>query len=918
VAGQVFLTIYNQGNAFQHSVVFDKGDPASWVHEFEHQVLYLGNKPFFDRIPIRVHKPVRIYIPIDKIAPSLIQKVIQGEAVEKVMLRWFRYQEKTKSDSEYFRHIFEAVSFDQCRFVMPDAKNPLFDRYDHGLELSFRYKKVTWVYMQGNLMVSDEWHGSEFEEGEEAEVEEEEETTEEEVAPAEHVDETTKKVTLSEAKFLPEEGKTDFNQKCNVTVKVAYLQETNKKKVLFKLFSAYNNNTQDMQHEIEAFESDGKADAALTLHYNDEYYSDTAKPADASVEYFVKVTHPEADEVESERLKLPFKKQQTVQFIEIPDVLFNHNSAVPMIDADEKLISAVVATLAFASKNTEKEATIYGHTDSSGETDYNIKLSELRCKSVKAFIDNKPQEFVSICKEKSKVEDYQTFLSVLTKKYSWECDPGSIDNQDGPKTKEALKQFQIDYNLFYGKSISEDGRIGPETWEAFFNVIIEQILGNANAQSGNSALKLTYGKNNGIYPCGEKYAQDAYAKKGRKSQKDRRVEIVFSDPSQPIEDTPYVDTIVMEPIEIVADPPSQKLAAKIKKFTMWCSHQSKGKRIGKQNQVLEIVPATDGDEITLQVESTGDPLDMSWNIRGYKKTDLTGDKATFNVSGFETQAINFITPFFTGDILQAIIPHKINVLGTDPSGNKIKGLIKVFPNTKYTIAFDPQKDYPSLFEIIEGIDKGLDFTGHKILSVQKPKGSIQIAGQYKEDPTCSKAFFAVIISGKFDPLIGLKLDVPIPIKGFLSAIPDALLDWIANIYAFIRIEGKIRLVLDFERKGVDDFAVSGGPNISVSGSVGMGAKVANGKLLLVEAALIVEVNGDGKMYAEIDVCGNGPDDKKWEIGAKVTAKFEGVRGTITWKFFDSKWGSSKMMQISDPISLMKDKKHTLFTNKKAT
>lgn len=887
MAGQVFCTIYNQGTAFQHSVVFDKGDPASWVHEFDHQVLYLGNKPFFDRIPIRVHKPVRLYIPIDKIAPSLIQKVIQGEAVEKVMLRWFRYQEKTKSDSEYFRHIFETVSFDQCRFVMPDAKNPLFDSYDHALEISFRYKKVTWIYMQGNLMVSDEWHGAESEEGEESE---EEETTEEQEAVVEApVEDTGKKVTLSEAKFLPEEGKTDFNQKCNVTVNIAYIQETTKKKVLFKLFSAYNNNTQDMQHEIEAFESGGKADAAVTLHYNDEYFSDTAKPADASVEYFVKVTHPEADEVESERLKLPFKKQQTVQFIEIPDVLFNHNSAVPMIDEGEKLINAVITSLDFASKNADKEAVIYGHTDSSGETDYNLKLSELRCKTVKAFIDNKPQEFVSICKDKSKVEDYQTFLSVLTKKYSWECDPGAIDNQDGPKTKEALKQFQIDYNLFYGKSIGEDGKIGPETWEAFFNVIMEQIHGSATTEAGDSAPKLKYGKNNGIYPCGEKYAQEAYAKKGRKSQKDRRVEIVFNDPSQPIEDTPYVDTIVMEPIEIVADKPEKTL----KSIVLNCKHREKFK--GSSVQYLGVVPAP-SDTVTLKANVTTDTAKIVWKLSGAEKKDLEGRTASLPVGGYTLQAANLIPALLNDSFLAIIPPKKVYIKAIDESQKAIKALLEIYPYNTNTQEIKIPTGLKKIIDWAEKINELIKKKFDTRLSFKFLEGKVSLAVNWAEDQDCEKVYPAFELKGGFSPVVGIEWTGKIQLIAVLNAIPEKIRKYIAEIYAFLTVAGNLELTVGIAKISYNRIAGKGTIGGTIGVSVGLAVEIGNKKILALKGQLSSSVGAEASIqYKQLQ---NESVKKGFYFNAE--GKFGALKGTLSFELFDGLYArNAEVILISE-------------------
>lgn len=896
MAGQVFLTVYSQGNALEHPVVFDKGDPASWVHEFEHQVLYLGDKQFFDRTPIRVHKPVRFLVPVDKITPQLIQLVVQGVTVEKVMLRWFQYQEKTKSDTEYFRHLFETVAFEQFRLVLPDVKDPLFARYDHALELSFRYKRAVWIYMQGNLIVSDEWQSLLCEDGEDEESEPE--TSEEPVEETQEVDseENALKVKLSDAKFLPEEGKTDFNKECNVSVNVEYLSETNRKKVLFKLFSIYNNNTQDMQHETEAFESGGKADARLTLHYNDEYYSDTSKPAGAVLEYFVKVSHPEADEIESERLKLPLRKQQTVQFIEIPDVLFNHNSAVPCIDANETLVGTMVTIIVYAYNNPDKEIVIYGHTDSSGETDYNLELSELRCKSIKALLDNKPDDFANVCIGKFKVEDYQTILTSLAKTYNWDCDPGAIDNQNGPKTEAALKNFQIDYNLFFEQSIDEDGKIGKQTWGALFKVIRDIIWNIASKETGGTIPTLKYGKGgSGITACGEKFAKDAYARNGRKSKEDRRVEIVFSNPSEPIVDTPYVDTILMEPIEIIATPEQKKLTGML----MWCSHTDDGKkRIAHWGHTLEIVPDVIGnDTVTLQAQPTNGNFPVTWQVTGYKKITLAEQVAKLPVNGLKTQAGDFILSYFTGQIRKLLPPQKIAVKAIDENNGVVYGKIAVYPANVNSFEWDLKKKWSEVFEIVEKIKNGCSFLGEerKRFNASFFEGKLTFSVGWKEDPSNNLAFLAVSVKGGFQPLIGLEFRQPIPIKGIASYIPAKLLNYAANIEAYFAIGGNVALTASIERSGTDDFKGTGEVSGSLSGSLGISAVVGNGKILKVDADIGTGLSTSGQVYIVAE-----DDAEQFRCEAALEAKWDGVKGAISWSVIDGKWsGKHECILVSE-------------------
>lgn len=80
------------------------------------------------------------------------------------------------------------------------------------------------------------------------------------------------------------------------------------------------------------------------------------------------------------------------------------------------------------------------------------------CKAVKALLDNDQQAFVQVCNEKSKIEDYQTILSVLTSTYGWECNPGSIiryHNKDTQMKKLSLIGLCI-FNLLIFDASSEN------------------------------------------------------------------------------------------------------------------------------------------------------------------------------------------------------------------------------------------------------------------------------------------------------------------------------------------------------------------------------------------------------------------------------------------------------------------------------
>ncbi|MBN1130337.1 MAG: peptidoglycan-binding protein, partial [Chitinispirillaceae bacterium] len=218
-------------------------------------------------------------------------------------------------------------------------------------------------------------------------------------------------------------------------------------------------------------------------------------------------------------------------FVEIPDILFHHGTAVPCLDSSGALLGALVTTLDFARSNPDKEVILFGHTDTSGDPSYNFDLSQWRAEGIKALLDNDVNTWLDVIDLASKVEDYQATLKALATAHGWPCDPGAVDNNSGPKTKTAVKAFQEQYNTRKSGSLKPDGVMGPKTWSALFAVMRDLLNAAWTAHTKEPALPaLTYGHNGkGIYPCGESFPIEAADKDNYKSATNRRVEITFFD-----------------------------------------------------------------------------------------------------------------------------------------------------------------------------------------------------------------------------------------------------------------------------------------------------------------------------------------------------------------------------------------------------
>ena len=244
------------------------------------------------------------------------------------------------------------------------------------------------------------------------------------------------------------------------------------------------------------------------------------------------------------KYKLKAYKIRRAARLELHDLLFHFDSSVMMpgaIDASTPEASGLrvmAAGFKYAEDNPDKVALVAGHTDTSGPDDYNIKLSGQRGKNAYFLLKGDRDGWVGVCDKKHQVIDWQHVTKWLTREQGWDCDPGALDNKDGPKTKAAVKKFQQQYNVKFAQSISEDGVVGKQTWGAFYDVyesIMADLLDTDTSGLGDYRGKIKYlegGKE--FVGCGESWPIEGAGVQGLRSQTNRRVEILFFDKDDPV------------------------------------------------------------------------------------------------------------------------------------------------------------------------------------------------------------------------------------------------------------------------------------------------------------------------------------------------------------------------------------------------
>ena len=229
--------------------------------------------------------------------------------------------------------------------------------------------------------------------------------------------------------------------------------------------------------------------------------------------------------------------------LEVEDVHFHYDSAVLLpnyppddrpLDGPSLGLAALAKCLKHQSEHPSQSVLVVGHTDTSGDPQYNLTLSQKRALAVWHAIRGERDQWVKICMWKPRVEDHQLILTWIADVYGWDCDPRGVDNVHGPHTDAAVKGFQDTYSKVFKNAISVDGVVGPQTWGAVFDLymnMLRHLCATDDAGLTSLRAKLNFWGLK-VVGCGQNWPLEDPPIINYRSQADRRVEILFFDPGQ--------------------------------------------------------------------------------------------------------------------------------------------------------------------------------------------------------------------------------------------------------------------------------------------------------------------------------------------------------------------------------------------------
>lgn len=259
------------------------------------------------------------------------------------------------------------------------------------------------------------------------------------------------------------------------------------------------------------------------------------------------------------RVKRNFK----YNVIEMEDVNFHFDSAVLLPDygpdapkpgTEKQNRITGLAVIYACYKQSEKEnflqkLLITGHTDKKGSESYNLTLSRERAENVFFMLLGERTNWVNSAIAKNQVEDIQQILKWIDFNFQYDCDPGEKNNIMNNETRIALEKFQKRYNKDFVDlkkhndkftreftRIDEDGKPGKQTWGAFFDMYVLELLivlgikedGLLEIQSKLDFVKKGPGSPAPVVGCGENFPKSGSTTEEANAV-DRRVEILFFD-----------------------------------------------------------------------------------------------------------------------------------------------------------------------------------------------------------------------------------------------------------------------------------------------------------------------------------------------------------------------------------------------------
>lgn len=109
-------------------------------------------------IAAREHAPFIFDKETDSSTPYLCKAVTTGQKLKSAEIKYYRVNDAGQ-EVEYFSSLMEGVTVISIGTVMYDVKSQYGEKRNHLDLVELMYEKITWRYVDGNIIHADSWDG---------------------------------------------------------------------------------------------------------------------------------------------------------------------------------------------------------------------------------------------------------------------------------------------------------------------------------------------------------------------------------------------------------------------------------------------------------------------------------------------------------------------------------------------------------------------------------------------------------------------------------------------------------------------------------------------------------------------------------------------------------------------------------------
>ncbi|EBR2208587.1 type VI secretion system tube protein Hcp [Salmonella enterica] len=155
----VYLWLEDDGGApIKGSVDVNGREGSIEVSELMHSVEQPTDPLTGKATAKRLHSSYAFMKSVDNSSAYLYKALSSGQTLKKAVFKFYRINYNGQEE-EYFRTTLENVKVTEIEPFMMDIKNPQWERHDYLEYVDLAYEKITWHYLDGNIIHSDSWKG---------------------------------------------------------------------------------------------------------------------------------------------------------------------------------------------------------------------------------------------------------------------------------------------------------------------------------------------------------------------------------------------------------------------------------------------------------------------------------------------------------------------------------------------------------------------------------------------------------------------------------------------------------------------------------------------------------------------------------------------------------------------------------------